>query len=653
MFTLLSIFVGTAFAESVTFNFSDVETVKTYGNANPPTAASQNSPFVNFTSQGITFAASGEGDAKYVTSNKNVLSLRLYSKAALTISAEGTITSISFDIQDKSKQTLTPSTGTYTFSSGSWTGSSKSVTFTSSSSNPIFKITVNYIKSGEKQMVRIYKKATAVESGKKYLMVVNDNDQYKSSQKITSSYGYISTADTKDINGTVKEMTADNELTFTTSGNGYTITQSDNRQLYMKGTYDSFNLDASPSAGNIFNVAANTDGSFKITNAAMSKWIQYDSSHKNFGAYNETKGTMPYLYVFDHEEEYTAEISIKGEAKFYGSTTVTIVPSAEGNHIYYTLDGVAPDESDNPLTYTEPFTLDKSAKVMAWEEETDLRAEMDFEKLEYQTVNIAGFKKLEKKTPARLDLTGSKVLYTWKSNNNNVMAFVKDADDNALELYYSSEKLDLNLEAGNVLTGTIVMAFDIYNNIPEAIVTEDTNADDIMATGSETITPVECTIADAQDRICDLVIIKGLSPKKEAYTKNVTKDGTTITITLYNYFGYEDESTNIALYNQFHIPAYEDEVDENGNVTGGFMYNLDEDKKYDVTGISATGKINSKLVNEIFITNVKESSETGINDIKADNTKKNNRFYNLSGQEVNKSYKGVVISNGKKFFNIK
>ena len=40
---------------------------------------------------------------------------------------------------------------------------------------------------------------------------------------------------------------------------------------------------------------------------------------------------------------------------------------------------------------------------------------------------------------------------------------------------------------------------------------------------------------------------------------------------------------------------------------------------------------------------------TGISSVKA--SQKSSVLYNLSGQRVNGSYKGVVISNGKKFVN--
>ena len=48
----------------------------------------------------------------------------------------------------------------------------------------------------------------------------------------------------------------------------------------------------------------------------------------------------------------------------------------------------------------------------------------------------------------------------------------------------------------------------------------------------------------------------------------------------------------------------------------------------------------------LFVLN---DNESGINGITNDNTVKNGTRYNLAGQRVNNSYKGIVIENGKKF----
>ena len=42
---------------------------------------------------------------------------------------------------------------------------------------------------------------------------------------------------------------------------------------------------------------------------------------------------------------------------------------------------------------------------------------------------------------------------------------------------------------------------------------------------------------------------------------------------------------------------------------------------------------------------------TGVNHVTIDKMNANAPMYNLAGQRVSKNYKGVVIQNGKKFFN--
>ena len=122
----------------------------------------------------------------------------------------------------------------------------------------------------------------------------------------------------------------------------------------------------------------------------------------------------------------------------------------------------------------------------------------------------------------------------------------------------------------------------------------------------------------------------------------------------YNYYVKENEETFIPIFNNFHIAAYEDETDGaegKGNVIGGYLFNMDPSKKYDVKGISSRGTINKQKVSEIFIIEVTESEDTGIADIKAAKGLNDSRLFNLAGQQVSKNYKGVVIMNGKKLIN--
>ena len=53
---------------------------------------------------------------------------------------------------------------------------------------------------------------------------------------------------------------------------------------------------------------------------------------------------------------------------------------------------------------------------------------------------------------------------------------------------------------------------------------------------------------------------------------------------------------------------------------------------------------------QVYKINESNSKETGIEDVKAVNTKNvDGAIYNLAGQKVNTSYKGIVIRNGKRY----
>jgi hypothetical protein len=64
----------------------------------------------------------------------------------------------------------------------------------------------------------------------------------------------------------------------------------------MTGTYNSFNLSDTAVEGAVFTAEAQSDGSFKITNVAMSKYIQLSTQYSSYGAYTSENGVMPALY---------------------------------------------------------------------------------------------------------------------------------------------------------------------------------------------------------------------------------------------------------------------------------------------------------------------------------------------------------------------
>ena len=64
-------------------------------------------------------------------------------------------------------------------------------------------------------------------------------------------------------------------------------------------------------------------------------------------------------------------LTISGQTPFKGSTTVTITPSNPDFAVYYTIDGTHPVISSSSLQYTSPFTITKTTKVIAYEEDYD------------------------------------------------------------------------------------------------------------------------------------------------------------------------------------------------------------------------------------------------------------------------------------------
>ena len=136
----------------------------------------------------------------------------------------------------------------------------------------------------------IYKKAQTIESGKSYVLAVGT----KIATAISGNYGYIQVEDATVENGDIVAK-GTNAFVFTSVDGGYTIRQSDDKYLYMTGTYNSFNVSSDVTAGHVWTVAFE-NGEAVITNNEMNKSIQFDSNYNSYGAYPDVRGTYPTLY---------------------------------------------------------------------------------------------------------------------------------------------------------------------------------------------------------------------------------------------------------------------------------------------------------------------------------------------------------------------
>ena len=135
---------------------------------------------------------------------------------------------------------------------------------------------------------------TSVTAGAQYLIVAGTNQA--TALDASKSYGYLPVTTVNPSNGVIN-TTDDNVFVIEAVDGGYSIKDALGRYLYMKGDYNSVNLDTTlPAEGGVWTIEFNADGTAKITNTYNSKFMQFDSNYNSYGVYPDARGTMPTLY---------------------------------------------------------------------------------------------------------------------------------------------------------------------------------------------------------------------------------------------------------------------------------------------------------------------------------------------------------------------
>ena len=142
-----------------------------------------------------------------------------------------------------------------------------------------------------------YKKATAIESGKKYLIVAQRDDKtyYAMPRKESDTYGYLNTQMKEGTLDELKvESSYDDNFVFAEFEDGYSIQDCYGRYLYMDGEHASFQLGTEPVA---WELEASDNGTFSLTNNG--KFIQFgQGTFTSFGAYatKQDNTVLPMLF---------------------------------------------------------------------------------------------------------------------------------------------------------------------------------------------------------------------------------------------------------------------------------------------------------------------------------------------------------------------
>ena len=295
-----------AFADEVTFDFvkngltmfPGITVGSTQTDSKDPNTTTHDGDITTdktATIDGVSFTvspSSTKNPNRIWTTSGGATSLRVYG-GTMTITAPKNIKEIVFTDDSKWKAP-TPSTGE--FSNKKWTGDASSVVLTFTGQCRLKSIKVIYGDVVVEPVQKVsYTKTTTITDGS-YLIVANSDGALKAATPITAAkYGYLNVVDATAANDVIA-MEAGNEFKFTAVDGGYTIQQPDGKYLYMTGTFNSFNLSDARVDGDVFAVVANADGTFKITNVAMNKYVQYSASYTSFGIYSDEKGVMPSLY---------------------------------------------------------------------------------------------------------------------------------------------------------------------------------------------------------------------------------------------------------------------------------------------------------------------------------------------------------------------
>lgn len=215
-----------------------------------------------------------------------------------------------------------------------------------------------------------------------------------------------------------------------------------------------------------------------------------------------------------------------------------------------------------------------------------------------------------------LTLTNAKVTFV-NEYKGTINTYVREGDT-AIEL----RTLGFNMPVNSILNGKVKVDLKYNYGVPYLTANAGTDDESITVTESdEAAQPIEATIADilANKYLNDLVTIKNFTFSKEEYQAGK-----------FNYYANDGEQ-KIMIYDKF-------------NKVGG-VAGLTEGETYTVTGLY--GAI-FKGTPEILPTQaVVAGTPTGIINITT-SAADNAPIFNLAGQKVGKSYKGVVIKAGKK-----
>ena len=306
---------------------------------------------------------------------------------------------------------------------------------------------------------------------------------------------------------------------------------------------------------------------------------------------------------------------------FVGKGLVTI-KGAEGSVVYYTTDGSVPTTSSlNNGTSSVDVEVTETTTIKAIAVKNGKESQMvSKEFVCYQLKSIAQLNELTSNLKnVALKLTNAKVVYDYFKG---YYVYVREGEYAVRfdGIFYGNTTIS-NL-SNYVVNGTVLV--DFAKNFGDCTLTanKETKVSDLTLTeSSEVAQPVVTTIPELLEKkhVEDLIALKSvtITSRKENYS-----------------------------------PVY-DLTDESGNVvtapscmSDDLSAKADDGNKYDVKAIFES--VNNEGKPQLTLLGFYEIAN-GITSVTRQESNSDATIYNMSGQRVGKSYKGLVVKAGKKY----
>lgn len=361
--------------------------------------------------------------------------------------------------------------------------------------------------------------------------------------------------------------------------------------------------------------------------ADMNKRIYFNSSQLdgiNLDDYVGTSGTFEGILVKRNKSE-SKLIVLKGD--FFKVNKIYLDENdAEGRVEYLVQQGALKDKVD---VYVHRTNLVN--KAGAW---NTICLPFDLKKDEFQTAFGCELTALAK--PATSDET----VHQWAGlvNDKGVLAFTKLADT---ELTIKAGVSYL-MQASGTQTACLTTISGAENMEPEALMgKESTYYAHIGEKLISVVPPYEVKASYSDNIVNGDFFFRGLYGRKK-YTEDADGKLTTTPIADNGSQKYQYISTAAGNYLKY-LPSGST-LQFNGMRAYFYFPNWSKDNNNAAQAASKNNNTNAKIHVAVMA-----ASTTGISNISAEEASKQAEVYNLSGQRVDASYKGIVVRNGRKY----